>query len=91
MTRKQGGLLPSATGFAARRAIAVLRKRNVPVAPLLKRAGMSESDIDNRQARITALAQGKLLEYAAEALGDSDSVCILLSRRTREKRDCCST
>jgi AraC-like DNA-binding protein len=69
-TRRE--LLPSATGFAARRAIAVLRKRNVPVAPLLKRAGMSESDIDNRQARITALAQGKLLEYAAEALGDSE-------------------
>jgi hypothetical protein len=65
-------LLPSATGFAAREAIAVLRKRNVPTAPLLSRAGLSEGDIDNRQARISALAQGKLLEYAAEALGDSE-------------------
>jgi AraC-like DNA-binding protein len=65
-------LLPSATGFAAREAIAVLRKRNVPIAPLLSRAGILESDIDNRQARISALAQGKLLEYAAEALGDSE-------------------
>ena len=55
------GLLPSATGFAARQAIAVLRKRNVSVAPLLTRAGISESDIDHRQARISALAQGKLL------------------------------
>jgi AraC-like DNA-binding protein len=69
-TRRE--LLPSATGFAARQAIAVLRKRNVPVAPLLARAGMAEGDIDNRQARISALAQGKLLEYAADALGDSE-------------------
>ena len=65
-------LLPSATGFAARQAIAVLRKRNVPTAPLLTRAGISEVDIDSRQGRISALAQGKLLESAAEALGDNE-------------------
>ena len=64
--------LPSATGFAARQAIAVLRKHNVPIDPLLKRAGVAEGDIDNRQRRISAMAQGKLLEYAAEALGDSE-------------------
>ena len=69
-TRRE--LLPSATGFAARQAIAVLRKRNVPIAPLLTRAGISEGDIDNRQGRISALAQGKLLESAAEALGDNE-------------------
>ena len=63
-------ILPSATGFAARQAIAVLRKHNLPIAPLLNRAGVSEDDIDNRQRRISALAQGKLLEYAGEALGD---------------------
>ena len=63
-------ILPSATGFAARQAIAVLRKHNVPIGPLLNRAGVSEGDIDNRQRRISALAQGKLLEYAGEALGD---------------------
>jgi AraC-like DNA-binding protein len=67
-TRRE--LLPSATGFAARQAIAVLRKHNVPIAPLLTRAGISEGDIDNRQGRISALAQGKLLEYAGEAVGD---------------------
>jgi AraC-like DNA-binding protein len=39
---------------------------------LLTRAGILEDDIDNRQARISALAQGKLLEYAAEALGDDE-------------------
>ena len=65
-------LLPSATGFAARRTIAVLRERNVPIAASLTRAGISEGDIDNPQGRISALAQGKLLEYAAEALGDHE-------------------
>jgi AraC-like DNA-binding protein len=68
----RGELLPGATGFAARQAIALLRKHNVPIAPLLTRAGMSEGDIDNRQARICALAQAKLLEYAAETVGDSE-------------------
>jgi Arabinose-binding domain of AraC transcription regulator, N-term len=38
---------------------------------LLSRAGVSESDIDHRQHRIAAVAQGKLLEYAAETLQDS--------------------
>ncbi|HZZ25169.1 MAG TPA: AraC family transcriptional regulator ligand-binding domain-containing protein [Roseiarcus sp.] len=71
MTEETGRqILPSATGFAARQAIAVLRKHNLPIAPLLNRAGVSEDDIDNRQRRISALAQGKLLEYAGEALGD---------------------
>ena len=65
-------VLPSATGFAARRAIAILRRRDVPIASLLNRAGVLESDIDNRQRRIPATAQGKLLEYAAETLKDSE-------------------
>lgn len=71
MTGDTGGqILPSATGFAARQAVAVLRQQNLPIAALLKQAGVSESDIDNRKHRISALAQGKLLEYAGEALGD---------------------
>ena len=36
------------------------------------RLGKTEGDIDNRHGRISALAQGKLLEYAAEALGDNE-------------------
>ena len=63
-------VLSSATGFAARQAVAVLRKHKIPITPLLKRAGVSEADIDNPQRRISALAQGKLLEYAGEAVGD---------------------
>jgi AraC-like DNA-binding protein len=38
----------------------------------LNRAGVSERDIDNRQRRIAAMAQGKFLEYAAEALNDDE-------------------
>jgi hypothetical protein len=34
--------LPTTTGFAAREAIAVLRKHNIATAPLLLRAGLSE-------------------------------------------------
>jgi AraC-like DNA-binding protein len=65
-------VLPSAAGFAARQTIEVLRGREIPVASLLDRAGISEGDLDNRQHRIAAAAQGKLLEYAAEALQDSE-------------------
>ena len=65
-------ILPSATGFAARQAIAFLRERDVPIASLLSRSGISENDIDNCQRRIAAMAQGKILEYAAETLGDSE-------------------
>ena len=54
-----------------RQAIAALRKRNIEVAPLLRRVGLSEGDLDNRQRRISANAQAKLLECAAEALDDS--------------------
>ena len=64
-------VLPSATGFAARQAIAALRQRNLAIAPPLQRIGLSEHDFDNRQVRISAMAQGQLLEYAAEALGDN--------------------
>jgi AraC-like DNA-binding protein len=64
-------ILPTATGFAARQTLAVLRKRNIEVAPLLRRAGLSEHDLENRQRRISANAQAKFLECAAEALGDS--------------------
>ena len=72
MTEQTGRVvLPSATGFAARQAIAILRKRKVPTASLLERASVSEGDLDGRGQRISALAQGKLLEYAAEALGDT--------------------
>ena len=63
-------VLPTATGFAARQAVAAIRKRNVAVEPLLRSARLTERDMAG-QRRISAIAQTKLLEHAAEALGDS--------------------
>ena len=64
--------LPSVAGFAARRALAVLRERGVAEAPLLERAGLSAHDFDGRpQRRVSAAAQGRFLELAAEAMDDS--------------------
>jgi hypothetical protein len=37
----------------------------------LRRAGLSELDISNHGTRISAVAQARLLEFAAEALADS--------------------
>jgi AraC-like DNA-binding protein len=66
------GPLPSVTGFAARRAIAALRERGVPVASLLKRAGLSEGDLDGGPGRrVPAGAQARFLELAAEATNDA--------------------
>ena len=64
-------VLPTATVFAARQAIAALQNHDVTVDQLLRRVGLSERDFDNRQGRVSAGAQSKLLEYAAEALNDS--------------------
>ena len=36
-------VLPTATGFAAREVLAALRKQNIATAPLVLRAGLSES------------------------------------------------
>jgi AraC-like DNA-binding protein len=70
-------VLPTATGFAARQAIAMLRKHHVEIAPLLRRAVLSEHDLalaegDGNPAshRVSAVAQVKFLDYAAEALND---------------------
>ena len=64
-------VLPTATGFAARQAIAFLRKQDVGIAPLLRHVGLSELDLDKRESRISAIGQAKLLECAAEAIGDN--------------------
>jgi Arabinose-binding domain of AraC transcription regulator, N-term len=69
-------LLPTVTGFSARRAIVALRSRGVPTAPLLRRAGLSERELATPddppgRHRVSAAGQGKFLDYAAEAMGDS--------------------
>ncbi len=63
--------LPTVTGYGARLAIAVLKKHNVAIAPLLRRAGLSDDDVDHRLHRISAASQFKLFEYAAEVMDDS--------------------
>jgi AraC-like DNA-binding protein len=62
---------PSATGFAARCALAALRKRGVDVEPLLNRAGLSEQHLDNPRVRVSAASQARFLEFSAEALRDA--------------------
>ncbi len=64
-------ILPTATGFGVKRAIDVLRERHVDPAPLLRNAGLSEHDLDDRQERVSSAAQTRFLEQAAEALDDS--------------------
>jgi AraC-like DNA-binding protein len=67
--------LPTVTGFAAKQAIAALRKRGVASAPLLRRAGLSERDLaaegGSPIGRVSAQAQAKFLDHAAEAMDDS--------------------
>jgi AraC-like DNA-binding protein len=71
-------ILPTAMGFAAKEAIAALRNHHIAIAPLLKRAGLSEHDLalakndgNPTSHRIPAVAQVKFLDYAAEAMNDS--------------------
>jgi AraC-like DNA-binding protein len=70
--------LPTATGFAAKRAIAVLCSHHIATAPLLRRAGLSEHELaqagnnaNPTSHRVSAVAQVKFLDYAAEAMNDS--------------------
>lgn len=65
-------LLPSSTGLSFRLALAMLRERGVDPAPLLKRVGLFEgNDAAERPSRVSAAAQSRFLELAADAAGDS--------------------
>jgi len=67
-------LLQSAAGFAARQAIAFLQKHNIATTSLLHAVGLSEHEFAgtmNVEHRLSAAAQAKLLEHAAEAMDDS--------------------
>ncbi len=66
--------LPTAMGFAAKRAIDELRRRNVATAPVLSDAGISERDLAASgplHHRISAAGQSRLLDSAAEAIEDT--------------------
>src|SRR5271166_193493 len=62
---------PTVTGFAINCAIAALRKHKIDPRQLLNRAGLSERNFDDPQARVSALGQARFLEYSAGALGDT--------------------
>jgi len=76
--------LPTVTGFAARRLTALLRERNVALAPLLRGAGLTKHDVFQRTDRISAAAQSKLLELASDALGD-DALGFHLAKRANPR------
>ena len=59
------------SGFAARRALFVLRKHKVEATPLLRRAGLLDYNPGDHQRRISANSQAQLVEYAAEATKDT--------------------
>src|SRR5215475_14529362 len=63
-------VLPTVTGVAARRLVALLQERKVALTPLLRRAGLTMQDFADRNDRISATAQSKLLEFASQELGD---------------------
>ena len=66
--------LPTAMGFAAKNAIDVLRRRNIPIVTVLSAAGVLERDLaasNPLHHRITAAGQNRLLDCAAEAIEDT--------------------
>ena len=62
--------IPSATGGIARLACTVLSKAEKPLAPLLAAVGLTTAEIDDASRRLEVKAQIKVLELAAEAIGD---------------------
>jgi AraC-like DNA-binding protein len=61
---------PEATGSITRLALEQLREHSVNVRPLLRRAGLSVSDVNDPNVRLSVAGQIKFLEASAEALGD---------------------
>ena len=66
-----GRAAATVSGFAARRALWALQNHKIEATPLLRRAGLSDYNPDNRHQRISALSQARLVEYVAEAIGDT--------------------
>ena len=62
--------MPSATGGIARHVYARMREAGIQVKPLLKKAGLSVEEIEDRDVRLKVRSQIKLLELGAAALRD---------------------
>src|SRR5262249_6803384 len=71
-TKSESGLasIPMAGGGLSRFAIARLKSAGVPVAPLLKRAGLTPETIADPEQRLSVRSQIALLDEAAIALKD---------------------
>jgi hypothetical protein len=63
-------LQPDALGIATRLAAGRLREAGIVLKPLLRSAGLSVSQIDRKDIRISVASQIRFLELAAEALKD---------------------
>jgi AraC-like DNA-binding protein len=61
---------PTVTGLAVKCALRALVKRQLDPQPLLKRAGLSDHDLNDPQVRFPVSNQGRFLQYAADALQD---------------------
>lgn len=71
MTERASWRAPTTIGFAAKCAIAALRKHNLAIQPLLHRAGLSQRALDDPASRVSAVGQVKFLEYAAKSIDDN--------------------
>jgi AraC-like DNA-binding protein len=69
-TVRRLALQPDALGVATRLAAERLREAGVALTPLLKSAGLSLSQINNKDMRIGVASQIRFLELAAKALND---------------------
>ena len=67
---KRLGALPTATGAIARLAYACARRADIELKPLLKKAGLTYQQINDRSARLSVQHQIEFLNVTAKALGD---------------------
>jgi AraC-like DNA-binding protein len=62
--------LPTVVGFAAWNLVTQLHDRQGTLASLLREAGLTNQELSDRQQRVSATAQSRLLELASDALKD---------------------
>jgi len=67
---KRLGTLPTAAGGIARLAYACARRAGIELEPLLKKAGLTDQQLEDRGARLAVRHQIQFLNLVANALGD---------------------
>jgi AraC-like DNA-binding protein len=67
---KRLGSIPTATGALARLAYTRARRAGIPLKPLLKKAGLTDQQLNDRGARLAVQQQIAFLNLTANALGD---------------------